>query len=265
MLSGSLSAAGLAVADDPAFSRSPFLTAQSVKVGVELWPLIVSRSVSVTRITIHNPELALIRNVAGQWNYASLGSLSSAASEFSIRTLELKDGRVVVGAATSQKRSVYDHVEIAASNVSWASECPVSASAALPGGGTFTLAGSIGPVNRADVSRTPLAATIAIGRLNLATTGFFDSSAGLGGVLDLTATIASKNDEVAATGSATVSEALLVAGGSPALQAATVDFNTNYNLHTQSGVLNPSTLRIGGGPVVSVAPTTAAENTPSSA
>ena len=36
-----------------------------------------------------------------------------------------------------------------------------------------------GPVNQADASLTPLTATIAVERLNLATTGFLDPSAGL--------------------------------------------------------------------------------------
>lgn len=244
--SGSLSTETLAVADDPAFSTSPFLTAKAVKVGVKLWPLIVSQSLYVTGITIQNPDLTLVRNAAGRWNYSSLGSSSSAASEFSIKKLELKDGRMTVGSTTSQKRSTYDHVTITASDVSLASECPVTATAALPGGGTFRLDGTIGPVNQADASLTPLAATIAVERLNLATTGFLDPSLGLGGLLDLNATIASKRDEADIAGSATFSKALLVAGGSPASQPVAVEFNTKYNLHKHSGILNPSTLTIRG-------------------
>jgi AsmA protein len=242
---GSLSAESLTVADDPAFSTSPFLTARSVKVGVKLWPLIVSQSHSITDITIENPEVIVFRNSAGEWNYSSLGS-SSASSDVSIGKLELRDGRVIVGAPTSQTRSLYDHVHITASNVSLASACPVSATAALPGGGTFTFAGTMGPLDRADASLTPLAGTIAVERLNLATTGFLHPSAGLGGLLDLKATIASRNDEAAVAGSATVSKALLVAGGSPAAQPVVVEFDTTYNRRKRSGVLNRSTLKIGG-------------------
>jgi len=246
VLSSSLSTETLAVADDPAFSKSSFLTAKSVNVGVKLWPLIVSRSLFVTGVTIQNPEVTLIRNAVGRWNYSSLGSASGATSSFSVKTLELNDGRIVVGSTTTQKRSTYDHVKVMASDVSMTSECPVTVSATLPGGGTFTLAGTMGPVNQADAALTPLAATIAVERLNLATTGFLDPSAGLGGLVDLKVTIASRNDEAAVAGSATVSKALLVAGGSPASQPVVVEFDTTYNLHNHSGVLNPSTVKIAG-------------------
>jgi AsmA protein len=213
ILSQSLSAETLAVADDPAFSKSPFLTAKSVKVGVRLWPLIVSRSLDVTGIAVDKPEVTLIRNAAGQWNYSSLGA-SSTSSEFSIKKLALKDGRIVTGSTTSRQRSTSDHVTIDVSDVSSTSGSPMSATGALAGGGgTFALSGTVGPLNHADASLTPFVGTIAVKHLNLATSGFLNPSDGLGGLLDLKATITSKSDQAAVEGSATVSHAVLVAGG----------------------------------------------------
>src|SRR6266849_3019819 len=55
LLSGSLSAENLSIGDDPKFSKSAFLTAKSLKVGVEMMPLILSRSLHVTCVTIENP------------------------------------------------------------------------------------------------------------------------------------------------------------------------------------------------------------------
>src|SRR4029077_6444628 len=72
--SRSLTAESLTVADDPAFSNAPFLTAKSLSVDVELLPLILSRSLKVTAIRVDSPEVTLIRNPAGRWNYSSLGS-----------------------------------------------------------------------------------------------------------------------------------------------------------------------------------------------
>ena len=46
-------------------------------------------------------------------------------------------------------------------------------------------------------------------------------------------------------GSAKLSKALLVAGGSPAPIQLTIDFATQYNLQKNSGVLQPSTVKIG--------------------
>src|SRR5437763_1485211 len=72
--SGSLSAASLAIDDDASFSTYPFLTAKSVTISVEMLPLIVSRSLKVTGLTVQNPEVILIRDSKGRWNYSSLGS-----------------------------------------------------------------------------------------------------------------------------------------------------------------------------------------------
>ena len=52
IFSGSLTASNLSIADDPAFSTSPFLTAKTFHVGVEVWPLITSKTLNVTSLTI---------------------------------------------------------------------------------------------------------------------------------------------------------------------------------------------------------------------
>ena len=59
------------------------------------------------------------------------------------------------------------------------------------------------------------------------------------------ATVTSQNGEAATKGSAKLSKALLIAGGSPAGVPLTVDFSTKYDLVKNSGVLEPSVLKIG--------------------
>src|SRR6267143_3961981 len=73
LISGSLSAENLSIGDDPKFSSSPFLTARSLKVGVEMIPLIFSKTLNVTGVTIDSPQVTLLHNAAGLWNYSSLG------------------------------------------------------------------------------------------------------------------------------------------------------------------------------------------------
>ncbi len=262
LISGSLSAEDLAIGDDPKFSSSPFLTAKSLKVGVEIMPLIFSKTLNVTGVTIESPQVTLLRNAAGQWNYSSLGGSaakaearqnpaasssgsSSSSADLSVKKLELKDGKIVIGATNSQKRSTYDHVNVTASDVSPRSKFPVTVAADLPGGGKFKLDGTVGPVDEADTSLTPLDAKLEVNSLNLASTGFLDPSLGLGGILDLDGTLASHGGEAETKGNVKLSKALFIAGGSPAGVPLTVDFNTKYNLRKNAGVLNPSTLKIG--------------------
>jgi AsmA protein len=241
----SLTAETLAIADDPNFSNAPFLSAKTVSVGVKLLPLILSRSLKVTGITLESPQVTLIRNAAGRWNYASLGPSFAAAGNVALKTLAWKNGKVIVASTNSQKRSIYDHVDVTAADVTLTTMFPMIATADLDGGGHVKLAGNLGPLNQTDASRTPLDARITVNGLNLAARGFLNPTVGLGGLLDLDATIASRNDEREIRGTAKISKALLVAGGSPSERPVTVDFNTKYNRLKNSGVLGPSTLRIG--------------------
>ena len=258
LLSGSLAAENLSIGDDPKFSASPFLTAQSLKVGVEIMPLIFSKTLNVTGVTIDSPQVTLLRNAAGQWNYSSLGGAAAKAqakqppakaptvpAEVSVAKLTLTNGTIIVGSTTSQKRSTYDHVNVTATNVSMVSKFPVTVTANLPGGGRLKLDGNAGPIDQTDTSLTPLNAKLNVDSLNLASTGFLDPAAGLGGILDLDGTVTSQGGEAESKGNAKLSKALFVAGGSPAGVPITVDFNTKYNLRKNAGVLNPSTLKVG--------------------
>jgi AsmA protein len=270
LFTGSLAADNLSIADDPKFSNSPFLTAKSIKVGVELVPLILHKDLNITTVIIDSPEVTLLRNPGGEWNYSSFGTsaaksqgqqtppppqqapppqaekpATSAGNEFSVEKLELRNGRVVVGATNSQKRNTYDKVDLTASNVSPTTKFPVTLTAELPGGGTLKLDGTAGPLDKENTALTPVNAKLTVNNLNLASTGFLDPSMGLGGLLDLNATLASQNGEAVVSGSAKLSKALLVAGGSPAGVPVVIDFNTKYDLRKNRGVLEPSTLKIG--------------------
>ena len=55
----------ISIADDPAFSQTPFVQAKSLKVGVELMPLIFSKTLNVTDLTLNQPEINLVRSQDG--------------------------------------------------------------------------------------------------------------------------------------------------------------------------------------------------------
>jgi AsmA protein len=263
LIRGSLTADDLSIADDPKFSSAPFLTAKSLRVGVEILPLIFSKSLRVTGIAIESPQVTLLHDSSGLWNYSSLAASSAksdpkptasdppsdppsdAAANVSVGKLELSDGTLIVGSTNSKRRSTYNNVNLTATEVSLDSKFPVSLSADLPGGGKLKLDGTAGPLDRSDTSLTPLDAKLHVSSLNLASTGFLDPSLGLGGLVDMDSSIASRNGEASTQGSLKLSKALFVAGGSPATVPASVTFSTNYDLRRESGVLNPSTVKIG--------------------
>ena len=76
IFSGSVTANDLSISDDPAFSKTPFLRAKSLSAGVEMMPLILSRKLNVTGVTIDQPEIDMIQSGAGAWNFSSIGAPS---------------------------------------------------------------------------------------------------------------------------------------------------------------------------------------------
>src|SRR5208337_3614906 len=77
VFSGNVGADNIAIADDPAFSKAPFLTAKSLKIGVELMPLIFSKQLNVTGITLNEPQITLLKATNGKWNFSSMGGSSA--------------------------------------------------------------------------------------------------------------------------------------------------------------------------------------------
>src|ERR1700752_4609261 len=74
LLSGGVTADDISIADDPSFSQSPFVQAKSLKVGVELIPLIFSKTLNVTNLTLNQPEISLVKSENSEkWNFSSLG------------------------------------------------------------------------------------------------------------------------------------------------------------------------------------------------
>jgi AsmA protein len=76
--SGSLTADDIAIADDPSFSNSPFIRAKALGVGVEMIPLILSKTLHVTELTLSQPQVSLLRDRSGKWNFSTLGSAAPA-------------------------------------------------------------------------------------------------------------------------------------------------------------------------------------------
>jgi AsmA protein len=255
ILGGSLGMDDLSVSDDPKFNSGPFLTAKKLKVGVELMPLIFSQQLNVTEITIVEPQVTMLKDPSGKWNFSSIGGGSSAqkssggsgnsTESVSIKKLSLEDGQITLGNTNSQKRSVYTKVDLTASDVATTNNFPVQFSMDLSGGGTMKIDGKVGPVDEKDAALTPQDVKLTVSNLDLGKTGFLDPSLGLAGMVDVDANLVSQGGKMTTKGQLKLSKAVLVAGGSPSGVPAVIDFDTTYNLAAGTGVLNPSTLKIG--------------------
>jgi AsmA protein len=254
LFSGSLTADNLSVADDPRFSQSPFLTANSLKVGVKVWPLITSKQLEITGITIDRPIVHLISNSANQWNYSTLATTGKSApnqpqaqqaNNLSIAKLDLNHGEVTIAPAGAKAPSVYNNVEMKATNVSLASAFPATLSMDLPGGGTMKLGGNIGPVNSTDATLTPVEADVQIKDFDIGKSGFVEPASGLSGLVDLTNHLSAANAKAHLKGVATLRKFKLTANGAPSGVPIAMDFDLDYNLPQSSGTLNSGLLHVG--------------------
>jgi AsmA protein len=100
-------------------------------------------------------------------------------------------------------------------------------------------------VDKIDSALTPVDAKLHVESLNLATTGILDPSLGLGGIVDVDTALANQGGFAQTNGTVKLAKALFVQGGSPAGVPLNVAYSTKYDLRKNSGVLNPSSVKIG--------------------
>jgi AsmA protein len=269
IISGSVTVKDVSVADDPAFSNSPFLTAKSLGVGVEIMPLIFSRQLNVSSFTIQDPEITLLHNANGTWNYSTLGAAGSkggtsapaaapapaagggaaptpTAPGFSVDKLTIANGKIIVGTVGSKaKPSVYSSVNLEASDLSYTTQFPFKLTATGPGNADLKVEGKAGPIDQTDTSLTPLAASVNVQHLDLATTGFIDPASGIAGIMDFDGSLSSDGKQMSSKGTVKANKLKASAAGQPSSVPVTVDYATDYTLKSQAGVLNQGDVHIG--------------------
>jgi len=257
LLSGTVEAENITIMDDPAFSKSAFITANSLKVGIELWPLIFSKQLNVTGIELEHPEIKLLKASNGTWNFSSMGGSAtkktpspekgtSTPPDLSVAKLEISDGKVTVGRANSAaKAQIYDKVNVEVKNFSFASQFPFQLTAGLPGGGDASVSGKAGPINPQDAAKTPLDVSVKVNNLNLATSGFIDPSTGIGGLANFEGTLKSDGTKAKAVGGINCSKLKLSTKGSPAPKVVTVKYAVDADMDRQAGTLTQGDVAIG--------------------
>jgi AsmA protein len=200
VLSGSLKAENTVVADDPRFSTQPFIQADTLKIGVELFPLIFNKQVIIRGFSMDAPKIQLLRAANGTWNYSTIGNNSQQTAQsdetkqafpnLSVGEVNIENGRITVAAgpgtsgAASATSRVYENLNLKVNDFAFTKSFPFEASAGLPAGGTVELKGSAGPINQTDASATPFSGHLEIKHLDPLAAGFVEASDGVTGTID---------------------------------------------------------------------------------
>lgn len=256
LLTGTVTADNISIAEDPAFGTSPFVTAKSLKVGVEIMPLITSKELRVTDITLDQPEITLLKTADGKWNFSSLGgsstkssapsSSSSSSPNLSVAKLNVTDGKLIVGKANSKaKPHVYEQVNITVTNFSPTSQFPFRLTAKLPAGGNADIAGKAGPINSADAAKTPFEATVKVKNMDIVASGFIDPASGIAGIANFDGTLNSNGTMAKAVGTFTGNKLQFSPKGSPAPTTVVVKHTVDVDLDHNSGTISQGDVEIG--------------------
>jgi AsmA protein len=264
ILSGGVTVDNVVIADDPAFSNTPFLQAKQLTAGVALMPLIFSKKLEVSSFTVTDPQVSLLRSPSGTWNFSSMGTTGAKKAEsqsqpaaspqpastqetnISVAKLKISNGTIVVGTAgTHGKTQTYKSVELEASDLSYSSQFPFTFSAKTPGDGTVKVDGKAGPIDATDASLTPLNAKLDVSHLDLASTGFVDPAAGVAGIMDFSGALTSDGHQMTSQGTVKANKIKLVPAGSPSRVPVNVDYATAYDLKKETGSLTQGDVHIG--------------------
>jgi AsmA protein len=258
IFSGGVVVDDVAISDDPAFSNSQFLAAKELTVGVHLIPLIFSKQLEIESITVKDPQVTLLRNNAGVWNYSSMGgsasksaakptSSSSSSESLSVGKIEITNGKISVGTVGSRaKPLVYQDVNLTVTDLSYTSQFPFKLTAKDPSNGAVKVEGKAGPIDQNDASLTPLNATIDVQHLDLAASGgFLSPSSGIAGLVDFNGSLVSDGKQMSSKGTVKTTKLKLSAAGSPSTVPVNVDYDADYQLKPQSGVLKQGDIHVG--------------------
>lgn len=274
LLSGGVTADNISIADDAKFSKSPFVQAKSLKVGVEMIPLIFSKTLNVTELTLNQPEISLVKSENGEtWNFSSLGGKSSAPAtetkpatptaaeqkpastgstapsgnpNLSVAKLNVTDGQLTVSRAGKAERpKVYDKVNIEVTNFNFTSSFPFKMTAQLPGGGSLNLDGRAGPIDANNAALTPLDAKVSVQKMNLAESGFIDPASGIAGIADFDGTVTSDGHEAKTNGTLKATNLKVAEKGSPAGRPVEVTYTVSHDLVKQVGTINQCDIAMG--------------------
>ena len=176
---------GITVGESPQFPSSrPFATANEVYASVSFWSL-VRGAPQLKDLTLDNPQIELIRNAQGVWNYSTVGASSAPAPKgtsnanpskengtpFTLNQLKIVDGQVgLTDQLSHQPRSVYKHINLTLSDFAPNQAFNADLGVQFPGQGKETLAfnGKVGPLQPGNAAATPVTGKISIQQVSLA-------------------------------------------------------------------------------------------------
>jgi uncharacterized protein involved in outer membrane biogenesis len=151
-------------------SQQPFAKAKEVYATVAVFSLLRGQP-DLKSVRLEKPQIELIRDASGVWNFSSLVSSSDTEHKSSLDSLQIYDGQVsVTDLANHQPRTTYDHIDLTLSDFAPGKRLALKLAAHLSGQGKQLIAadGKIGPLKPENLAGTPVDAHISLQEVSLA-------------------------------------------------------------------------------------------------
>jgi len=265
VLSGSLVTEDISIADDPSFSSSPFITAKKVRIGVPLRPLIFSHQLNIRSFEIESPQIAMIKAANGAWNFSSIGRPATSVargaanaapgnsqpsapqvSEVSVGRVAIEDGHATITTLPAHgPPRVYDHVSFSAYDFSTTSRIPFELKANLPGSGSASVTGYLGPINRDDAANSPIDAQISAEHVDPVGAGLLDHTTDLSFLADAEVKAKFDGQTLVTNGTARLENLKLHKGTPAAPKALEIAFSGTHRVKDNSGQIEDAAVNIG--------------------
>jgi AsmA protein len=256
VLSGTVVAKDLTIADDPHYGTQPFVTAKEFRIGVQMRPLIFHHQILVNSLEIDTPQIHLVHAASGAWNFSTIGQSAANRTEqqkqqsimpnLTVDSFDVKNGHAVVETLPSSGAPmVYDQLNMSVTGFSFSKEFPFTLDAALPGQGTVKATGKAGPINALDAAKTNFDAQVALHHLDPVAAGFLDKSAGLSVLADIDAHAASNGSLVNSNGTVHTQHLQLRPDAAPAPKPIDITYNLTLNLGDNTGQLQDAAFQTG--------------------
>jgi AsmA protein len=258
VMTGSLVANDLAIAEDPKFGQAPFFTAKRLRIGVEMKPLLFNRQLIVRSFEVDAPQIHLVRAEDRTWNFSTLSQgLSHGADpqsatqpatlpDLSVGLITIKDGNAKIETLPLQRNpQVYHDLDVKLEHPSLARAFPFTVSASLPGDGKVGVSGTVGPVNPQDAAATPFDAQLNLKHLDPVVAGYIDPAAGISMIAGLDAHLVSDGMNVTSDGKIHAEHLILLKGGKAAPHPIDVHYQVGHSLKGDSGQVSDLALQTG--------------------
>ena len=248
------------VGEDKSFvTGRPFATVGELAVSVKLLPLL-HKEVDINSLELSHPQIEMVRNAQGEWNFATLGSPSvpaqvgqKPAGQLALAKLQINDGQVAItDFQKHQSRALYDHIDLTLTDFAPDREFAIEAAAHLEGQGkqTISLKGKGGPIEKANLLNTNFDGTIHMEQVSISAAEKFLNSQALSGIEALVsgdANLKNSNGKTGSSGTIKLENSYIrqVNVGYP----ITVDYDVADNLTTDVIEMHRGEIKLGSTPI----------------